>query len=108
MKKLFPLEVPNLKAARVLDSIKNDVRKYVKRERKKKLPEDVDFWDFDCKVGKDAETAEVTHVSEMGAAIDKALVDNTTAIYIEILSKPGIRTSKKKSEDGEQNLSVDD
>jgi hypothetical protein len=96
MKKLFPLEVPNLKPARVLDSIKNDARKYVKRERKKKLPEDVDFWDFDCRIGKDAETAEVTHVSEIFNAIDKAAVDNTAAIYIEILSKPGHRTAKPK------------
>ena len=102
MKKLFPLEVPNLKPARVLDSIKNDVRKYVKRERKKTLPEDVDFWDFDCRVGTDAESAEVTHVSEIGTAIDTAAEGNPSAIYIEILSKPAHRTPKPESAESDR------
>ena len=46
MRKIFPLEVHGLKPPRVIESIKHDVRKYLKRERRKALPEDVDFWDF--------------------------------------------------------------
>ena len=38
MRKTFPLEHPKLKPARVIDSIKNKVRKYLKRERSKTLP----------------------------------------------------------------------
>ena len=51
MRKIFPLEVPKHAPPRVIEAIKSDVRKYLKRERRKALPEGVDFWDFDCQVG---------------------------------------------------------
>mgnify|MGYP000645644891 CR=1 FL=1 len=51
MKKTFELTHPKVKYPRLVDGVKNDVRKYVKRERRKDLPEGVDFWDFDCKFG---------------------------------------------------------
>lgn len=78
-------------------SIKNDVRKYLKRERGKKLPEGADFWDFDCKVGK-AEPGTVTHVADLTAAIDKAFEESWPGIYIEILAKPGTRQRKPNDE----------
>ena len=49
MKKFFSLEASNHKPARLADKIKSEVRKYLKRERSKELPEGVDFWDFDCR-----------------------------------------------------------
>ena len=51
MKKTFPLKDPAKADARVLEAIKQDVRKYVKRERRKALPTGVDFWDFNCQLG---------------------------------------------------------
>ena len=96
MKKAFPLNVPNNEPARVVESIKSELRKYVKRERKKKLGEGVDFWDFDCKVGPTAEEATELHVAEINDAIDHALAEAWTTVYFEILSKPGIRTRKAK------------
>ena len=53
MKKTFPLKDPAKADARVLEAIKQDVRKYVKRERRKALPTGVDFWDFNCQLGLD-------------------------------------------------------
>jgi hypothetical protein len=97
MKKTFPFESPPHKPPRVIEGIKHDVRKYLKRERRKSLPEGVDFWDFDCRTGKDAESAEVTHVEEIANAIDSAVKESWPAIYIEILAAQGKRTSKKKS-----------
>jgi hypothetical protein len=94
MKKNFPLTAPNHQPARVLEQIKNDVRKYIKRERKKTLPEGVDFWDFACKVGQDDTAPETKHVEELGAAIDAAAASGPAAIYIEILATPGHRKSK--------------
>jgi len=94
MKKTFPLEVPGIKPPRVIESIKHDVRKYLKRERRKPLPEGVDFWDFDCRVGPDSETPKATHAEDVNGAIDTASRDNWPAIYIEILAKPGHRKSK--------------
>ncbi len=91
MKKSFPLEDPKHKPARVVESIKAEVRKYLKREYRKPLPEGVDFWDFDCRAGRDAETAGTVHVSEIINPIDRASKEGWEAIYIEILAKKGLR-----------------
>jgi hypothetical protein len=91
MKKTFPLHVPGNADERVIEAIKNDVRKYVKRERRKTLAEGVDFWDFDCKVGRDKETPECRPLPEVAAAIDAAAKAGGAEVYVEILSKPGHR-----------------
>ncbi len=101
MKKTFPLEVPGHKPARVVEQIHGDVRKYLKRERRKTLPEGVDYWDFDCKAGPDRDQAEPLHVEELSAAINRASQENWSAIYLEILAKPGYRTRKPVEPTGE-------
>lgn len=100
MKKIFPLSVPGHQPARVVEQIKADVRKYLKRERKKTLPEGVDFWDFDCRIGPSVDTAEKKHVEEVIATVDQKAVAGAEGIYIEILVKPGHRLGgKPKAED---------
>jgi len=94
MKKFFSLEAGNHKPARLADKIKSDVRKYLKRERGKELPEGVDFWDFDCRQGESAEEAEPLHEKEIGKAIDRALEAEWQGIYLEILAKPGVRKKR--------------
>ncbi|MGJ8643886.1 MAG: DUF6172 family protein [Luteolibacter sp.] len=102
MKKSFPMEDPKHKPARVVEGIKADVRKYLKRERRKELPEGVDFWDFDCRSGKDAETAAEVHVSKITEAVDAASQGGWDRVYIEILAKPGHRTAKEDKADKEE------
>ncbi len=94
MRKTFQLSHPKIKLARLVEAIKHEVKKYIKRERNKKLPEDVDFWDFDCKFGQTAEKAEVIHLSEINKYIDKAEEQQFESFYLEILVKPGYRTKK--------------
>jgi hypothetical protein len=94
MRKTFQLIHPKIKLARLVEAIKHEVKKYIKRERNKKLPEDVDFWDFDCKFGQTAEEAEVIHLSEINKYIDKAEEQQLESFYLEILVKPGYRTKK--------------
>jgi hypothetical protein len=94
MKKTFPLNVPGHQPPRVVESIKNDVRKYIKRERRKPLAEGVDFWDFNCKVGQGEAEPETKHVEEIVAAIDQAAAAQCASVYIEILATPGHRKSK--------------
>lgn len=96
MRKTFPLEVSGLKPPRVIEAIKNDLRKYLKRERRKTLPEGVDFWDFDCKSGPSDEAAEVTHVSALITAVDTAAQESWPSVYIEILAKPGHRQPRNE------------
>lgn len=97
MKKTFPLQVSGLKPERVIDSIKHEVRRYLKRERRKTLPEGADFWDFDCRVGPDGAQAESIHVTALNKAIDATSLENQNSIYLEVLAKPGHR-SKKETE----------
>ena len=91
MKKSFPLQVPGKDDARVLDAIKFDVRKYVRRERRKTLPEGFDLWRFDCKVGADAATAEVTPLADLSTAIDAVAKTDASVVYLEVLAAPDHR-----------------
>ena len=92
MKKIFKLTHPKKKYARLVDTVRHDVNKYVKRERKKELPEGADFWDFDCKFGSTAEQAEVVALADIGKQIDAAEEQQLESFYMEILARPAIRT----------------
>jgi hypothetical protein len=94
MKKTFQLSHPKIKLARLVEAIKHEVKKYIKRERNKKLPDDVDFWDFDCKFGRTAEEAQEIHLSAINKCIDKAEEQQYESFYLEILVKPGHRTKR--------------
>ena len=60
------------------------------------MPAGVDFWDFDCKMGDDAQSSVVIHVSEINKKIDELTNEKKEAFYLEVLAKPGHRTNKKK------------
>jgi hypothetical protein len=98
MKKSFPLQSETHRPARVIEGIKAEIRKYLKRERRKPLPEEVDFWDFDCRAGKDEPSAVTIHVSEITKPVDAAAENGWDSVYIEILAKPVKRTAKEKEE----------
>lgn len=98
MKKNFKLTHPKIKVPRLVEAIKFEVRKYLKRERNKPLPVTVDFWDFDCRFGADEESCEVIHVSAINKSIDEAEAKQFESFYLEILAKPGRRTKKPKEE----------
>ena len=94
MKKTFPFQISGQADQRVLEGIKNDVRKYIKREQSKALPEGVDFWDFACKIGADQAEPEAKHPAEVIPAIDAIAKTGATTVYVEILAIPGHRTKK--------------
>lgn len=98
MKKTFKLTHPRITPPRLVEAIKGDVNKYVKRERKKKLPSGVDFWDFACKFGQTEDDATEIHLAETGKYIDKAAEQQLDSFYLEILAKPGIRRKKDPAE----------
>jgi hypothetical protein len=94
MKKTFTLTHPKIKYARLIEAARHDVKKYIKRERNKTLPEGVDFWDFDCKFGNTAEDSQEIHLAEIGKCIDKVEAQQLESFYLEILAKPGHRMKK--------------
>ncbi|MCL6415397.1 DUF6172 family protein [Aestuariirhabdus sp. Z084] len=112
MKKTFALTHPKIKTPRLVDSIKHEAKKYLKRERNKALPQGVDYWDFDCKYGPVEVDAEEIHVSEINKYIDKAEQQQLPSFYLEILAKPGYRTKKEtlwaETQSAEADSDVDD
>ena len=91
MKKTYPLHTEGKHPDRVLEAVKHDIRKYFKRERSRPVPAGADFWDFDCKVGASADSAQAVRVGAVIEAVDAAVQSGATSVYVEILSKHGIR-----------------
>ena len=91
MKKTFQITHPKIAVARRYEAVKHEVKKYLKRERNKKLPDESGFWDFDCKFGESETQAERVHVTEISKKIDEAEKAGLLSFYIEILAKPGAK-----------------
>jgi len=88
MKKVFQLRDEKKHEDRVLEAVKNDIRKYVKREKRKDLPDKATmYWDFDCKIGTTAADAQVVKYEELIKALDAVKASGATECYIEILAK---------------------
>ncbi len=108
MKKLFPLTSPTHKPDRQVEFVKKEVNKYLARERRKAFPAGVDYWDFDCKCGVDADSAAVIRTGEFSQSIDKAVAEKAENVYIEILAKPGVRKKKPRPETSPSSEESDD
>jgi len=93
MKKTFPLQAAGKDDARVRDKIRHEVNKYVRRSRRKELPEGFAQWEFSCKVGAGETTAEPRTLKEVAGAIDTLAEAGGGEVYIEITSVPGQRMS---------------
>lgn len=94
MKKTFPLSIEGKNPDRLLDATKHEIRKYIQRERRKDLPKGADFWDFDCRFGLTADSADVIHIATINEHINQAAQAGSASFYLELLAKPGIRKAK--------------
>ena len=102
MKKLFKLQQADKNTDRILEAAKNEIRKYLKRERKKKLPEEAIYWDFECRFGENSEKAEALKVSEIIAALDRADKAAWSECYVEIIAKASMKQVTASDEDEEE------
>ncbi len=98
MRKTFKLQVEGKHPDRVLDAIKHEVRKYVKRQRRVPLPAGVDFWDFDCKFGSAEESAEPVHLAEIIQRMDAAAAEGAAQVFVEMVAKEGRRRVRPAGE----------
>ena len=103
MKKTFKLNVEGKHPDRVLEAVKHEIRKYVKRQRRVPLPEGVDFWDFDCRFGATEASATIVHFATITALIDAVAKGEGgvkgDAFYLELLAKNGVRRVKEVASD---------
>ena len=95
MKKTFPLIASHKASARVLDAVKHEIRKYVKRERRKAVPAGFDEWEFACKIGIEAGAAESKALRDVASAVDAIAASGASSVYVEVIAVPAhrVRTS---------------
>jgi len=94
MKKNFQLTDTKLAPARQVDAVKHEINKYIARERRKKLTDGFDYWDFDCKIGEDAPSSKEVAVADINKSIDGFVAKDLKSFYVEILAKPARRLKK--------------
>lgn len=98
MKKTFQLTAEGKNPDRLLDAIKHELRKYVKRERRRELPGGADYWDFDCRFGATQETAQPAHLSTLIGLVDGVAREGGSQFYVEILARPAQRKARPAAE----------
>lgn len=98
MRKTYPLRPQGKHPDRVLDAVKHDIRKYMKRERRVPLPAGADFWDFDCRLGISQDVAEVVHPGALIASLDALAKAGAESCYVELLAKPAQRKPRVPGE----------
>lgn len=96
MKKTFKLQVANKHPDRQVEAIKNEIRKYIKREKKKPLSDGFDHWNFNCKFGKNDETPAVIGFPDITKCIDEAASENCETFYMEIIAQEAVRPPKEE------------
>jgi hypothetical protein len=99
MRKTFQLAVEGKNPDRLLEAIKHEIGKYLKRERRRDLPEGVDFWDFACRFGTGDADAKAVHLAELKGLMDGVKAAGGTQFYVEILAKHGVRSAKPQVTD---------
>ncbi len=108
MKKTFQLIVANKNKDRQVESIKNEVRKYIKRERTKRLPENCNYWNFDCKFGKTQEEAAEIRFVDITKSIDIAASEDLESFYLELVARAEFRKPKEKDQDNSEDEELED
>ncbi len=98
MRKTFPLTAEGKHPDRLLEATKHEIRKYLKRERRRELPPDMDYWAFDCAFGPTQADAQPVHVAAIIERIDEAVAAGAAQFYVEILA----RAAKRQYRQGEQ------
>lgn len=99
MKKTFQLHREGHHPDRVVEAVKHEIRKYIRRERRRELPPGAYFWDFDCKFGPSADDASVIHLAEITARIDATVRQGGKQFYLEILARQAQRTPRPAADD---------
>jgi hypothetical protein len=107
VRKTYLLNVEGKNGDRLLEASKHDIRKYVKRERGRALPEGVDYWDFDCKFGSSEASAEVVHFATLMGLIDTLAKEGGEQFYVEVVTKHGLRTAKPRDAEGDADNEAD-
>jgi hypothetical protein len=98
MKKTFVLSHPKMTYQRIIESAKNEVKKHIKKERNKALPENADFWGFSCKFGQTADKARSIHEGDINTNISSAQSQHWKSFYLEVVAVPKTRAKRPEAD----------
>ena len=96
MKKTFTLTTEGKNPERILEAVKHEIRKYIKRENRKKLPENMDYWRFHCEFGTSKESAKEIQFPEIFKKIDTAVAAGATSFYLVLISSAVKRQGREE------------
>lgn len=99
MKKTFKLNLEGKHPERLFEAIKHEVRKYVKRERRKALPAGADYWTFDCRFGETEAQAQAVRLAEIIDLMGKVKTAGGEGFYVEILARADVRKARTHVDD---------
>jgi len=86
LKKTFKLRESEQNSDRILEKIKHQLRKYLRREKKKTIKDLNGFLDFECRFGKDENSSKEVTFNDIIKLLDKAKEDDWNECYIEIIA----------------------
>ncbi len=92
MKKRFLLKEENKNSDRLLEAIKHQIRKYIKREKRKTVSDEDNILRFICKFGKDNEEVDTISFVDITKCINEAAEEDCESFYIEIIAHEVPRT----------------
>ncbi|NQZ68564.1 MAG: hypothetical protein HRT89_10905 [Lentisphaeria bacterium] len=93
MKKTIKLIHPKRKYPRMIEAAKSEIRKYIKRSRRQKLPDGQDYWDFDCTFGATEAEANKVHLTEIDKCINETEAAERESFFISIIPRAAKRNS---------------
>jgi len=96
MKKLFKLHDEKKAPERIIEAIKHELRKYVKREQgKKEVAQTKPFWKIECRFGKSADEAQLVDFETLIKQLDTTIASGWSECFVEVVVKAEVREEKK-------------
>ena len=86
MKKIFKLQETEQNPDRILEKIKHQLRRYLRREKKKDIKALNSFLEFECRFGQDEKSSKKVSFNDIIQLLDKTREDDWKECYIEIVA----------------------
>lgn len=102
MLKTFIIKEENKHPDRLVENVKYQIRKYIKREKRKALPEKAKCWHFDCQFAKEGEELRAIEFKDITKNIDESASSDDKEFKIEILAKAFFGNTEEIEDEEEQ------
>lgn len=96
MRQTFTFAESTHKPPQALAALKSKIRKYIKRELRKPLPDDKHRWAFDCRVGPTQDDATDALVSEVIHRVDAVFETDSPTVFVEIFARPDAKPAESR------------